>query len=190
MQTFKRVICDFCLILLKQQSQRMRKKNQLMYPKLIKALCHCSLPQTSRFDSSGPALSDVSKSIANLRCGFPACSSLHGQCYLLALGYLLRLLVVLLMFQDCISYIYSTTQNSLLPLSVTWRRFLQNPEPTSQPSRIRHVIVKMANLNKCTWAHSSCFHKLRSQCSWKNMAGNVNYLCSLVQMRKEYKSCW
>ena len=56
--------------------------------KLIKTLYHCSLPQNSRADSSGPAQAHVSKSIANLGCRCPACSSLHWPLLFTSFGLL------------------------------------------------------------------------------------------------------
>lgn len=71
------------------------------------------------------------------------------------------LLLFFLMFQDSISYKYSTTQYNLLPLSVTRRRFQSQPASTPELD----VIAIMSKSHKC---HGLvCFHKVRSQCSQK-----------------------
>lgn len=163
-----------------KKTQRMRKK-WVVKGKLIKILHHCSLPQTSRLDSSNPAQANVSKSIANLSCRCPAYSSLHGPVLFTSFGlpplslplFLLLLLLHHLMFQDSISYKYTTTQYNLLPLIVTRRRFLQSPEPTSQRSQIRCYCqdVQIVQMHRA----------LSFSSNWGVKWGNVKYsYCVIV----------
>lgn len=80
------------------------------------------------------------------------------------------LLLFHLVFQDSISYKYSTTQYNLLPLSVTRRR------PWSQPASTPalDVVAMMSKQHEChVLGHS---HKLRSQCSETGESENIKYL--------------
>ena len=140
-----------------KKTQRMRKK-WVVKGKLIKILHHCSLPQTSRLDSSNPAQANVSKSIANLSCRAQPTAHYTGQCYLLALGCLL-----------CPS-LSSSSSSSSTTTSCSRIVFHTNTPPHSTTcshslspgdgsSRVRSqpasapkldVTVKMSKLYKCT----------------------------------------
>ncbi len=156
----------------------MRKKI-CFYTKINQNTLSLFPPTTSKFHCSGPAWDDTSKSIANLGCRCPACSSLHGPVLFTSFGLqpssllllLLLLLLILVVFQDSISYKCSTTQNNLLPLSVTWRRFLQSPEENQQ------ALPNYMLLSRCLNAHNLlCFPNKRFQCSQGIKAWNATYM--------------
>ena len=158
----------------------MRKKTVVIV-ELIKTLYHCSLPQTSRFDSRGPAQADVSKSIANLGCWCPACSSLHGPALFTSFGLPHPLFLP-----------YSLSPPPLVP----GQYFIQIPHHTVQPAPTQcyqeivtpeyganqPALLNQTLLSRCP-NHTNaqgpfCFRKLR--CSQNIKARNVKYLCCFV----------
>lgn len=137
--------------------------------------CQINLEICSRFNSSGPGQYDKSQINSKLRMLVASRLLITSASVI----YLLQaassippslLLLFLLVFQDSISYKYSTTRYNLLPLNVTRRRL--RTQLVSTPAL--DVVAMMSKPHECHILGGS--HKLRPQCSETGESENVKYL--------------